>query len=137
MDDIRKMERILQLLIMAHTHIPYAYIYTLYIYLFVCLSVFLFFLSIYLSIHLSIYPSIYLSTYPIYLSIDLSIYLFVCLSVCLFVCLSGGLPDKSLIIMVHQVLDIVFERCGGRNGCRISAPRHDGFACQSCYILTR
>ena len=131
MDDIRKMEHILQLFIMAHTHIPYAYvyiyIYTLYIYLFVCLSVFLSnYLSIYLFIYLSTYVSIYLSTYlSIYLSIDLS------------VCLSGGLPDKSLIIMVHQVLDIVFERCGGRNGCRISAPRHDGFACQSCYILTR
>ena len=70
-DDIRKMEHILQLFIMAHTHIPYAYVYIniYFIHLSICLS-------LCLSVKLSIYLSIYLSTY-------LSIYLSVCLSVCL------------------------------------------------------
>jgi len=95
--------------------IIYQFMENQFVYLSMCLSVYLFYLSIYISVHLSIFLSVYLSIcLSVYLSICLSVYLSICLSVYLSICLYEYLsiyPSFYLSICLSVYCSICLSVC--------------------------
>jgi len=86
--------------------IIYQFMENQFVYLSMCLSVYLFYLSIYISVHLSIFLSVYLSIcLSVYLSICLSVYLSICLSIYLSICISVYL---SIFLSVYLSIGLLF-----------------------------